>query len=51
MAHRNRAVDGLEGILGQHAVVAQTFDFEEPVDCGLADLGIRFSSTWLITLL
>src|ERR1700692_2134393 len=30
LARCNRAVDALEGILGQHAVVAQTFDFEEP---------------------
>jgi hypothetical protein len=26
----DRAVDGLEGVLSEHAVVGQTFDLEEP---------------------
>jgi len=37
-ARRHRAVDGLEGILGQYAVMAQTFDFEQPAIGRKADL-------------
>ena len=38
LARRDRAVDALEGILGKHAVVAQTFDFEKPAIGRKADL-------------
>ena len=37
-ARRDRAVDGLEGVFGEHAVVAQTLDFEQPSIGRKADL-------------
>src|SRR3984893_16607776 len=37
-ARRDRAVDGLEGIFGEHAVVAQTLDVEQPSIGHKADL-------------
>jgi len=37
-ACRDWTVDGLEGVFGEHAIVAQTFDFEEPAIGRKADL-------------
>jgi hypothetical protein len=37
-AGRYQAIDGLERILGQHTVMAQTFDLEQPAIGRKADL-------------